>query len=517
MFFASLESSNGAATCTNDEPGNTGVEDIWGCADPETANNVGVWCNGSGCRGDSYALCQNVLNAQLSSDNNDWSSGAWTVGGGTNEVEAAQLSDDTYGGVLCCRLPPTSDPTASPSVIPTQTPSNPTNNPSATPTQSPSRSPTIEPTEEPTTEPTVFPSKAPTESPSRFPTRSPSIEPTTEPTTDEPTSNAPTVSPSKAPSQSPSIPPTGDPTQGPSSSPTRKPTDIPSKAPTKKPISVDIPVYNFTLNIGGNEDRDEDFKANISSFINETLKQTFDEYNASYRLVVKWEGNDLSVSVISSKSDENLQDSVAEVVNGDDFDEDLNGNVDNYNKAKGTTYTVTINLGDTGDGSPRQVGLALWHVIVIIVGIVVIVAVVSVLCVLCIQKKRSNPTPADHDSLNLSAVQQPGAMEASNKAQGALPEGEKQKEEALPGEEKKHAVDDKQPILAGHKSRSEGLELIEMQPVEAPAAAVTATTNRSESSASSSDSDSNSMENMYKAAKTTTGGAKTTETPNDHV
>eukprot|EP01084_Bolivina_argentea_P068927 125468_1 len=190
-FFASLESSSGSRNCAT-----SGTNDIWGCADMEPVSNsqdVLVYCDSTSCAGDDYAKCQNSLMAFLSGeslDPTDWSSGAWSFGSNTDEINTVKLNDYNYGGVLCC-------------VIPTE---NPTSDPSKTPTISPTRYPTLFPTKTPTSNPSNTPTITPTKNPSKTtPTKATSISPTIHVNPSATPTKIPTVLPINTPTNTPTI------------------------------------------------------------------------------------------------------------------------------------------------------------------------------------------------------------------------------------------------------------------------------------------------------------------------
>eukprot|EP01084_Bolivina_argentea_P068926 125467_1 len=251
-FFASLESSSGSRNCAT-----SGTNDIWGCADMEPVSNsqdVLVYCDSTSCAGDDYAKCQNSLMAFLSGeslDPTDWSSGAWSFGSNTDEINTVKLNDYNYGGVLCC-------------VIPTE---NPTSDPSKTPTISPTRYPTL------------FPTKTPTSNPS----------------------NTPTITPTKNPSMTPTLNPSIAPTKMPTIAPTNTPTFKPSGVPTVEG-EAKAPIYNFSI-IVENDTITDLFIENITIFLRTSFQSIFDSYDSFYTIIVTKNEDRLSVSLLSTSDD----------------------------------------------------------------------------------------------------------------------------------------------------------------------------------------------------------------------
>ena len=82
-FYATDESSAGGWNCNNDEPGNTGSNDIWGCGDQ-------AYGAGGGC---------SPLNAALG--NQDWNAWKGLLNNGISERNT-MYKEAGNGGVMCC-------------------------------------------------------------------------------------------------------------------------------------------------------------------------------------------------------------------------------------------------------------------------------------------------------------------------------------------------------------------------------------------------------------------------------
>ena len=82
QFYATAESSNGYWNCYNDEPGNTGTNDIWGCGGPSA--------------GSAY-VC-GVLNKGLGMGG----LGSWVMGSDGDSERSNVRKGEGSGGVMCC-------------------------------------------------------------------------------------------------------------------------------------------------------------------------------------------------------------------------------------------------------------------------------------------------------------------------------------------------------------------------------------------------------------------------------